>query len=856
MVGSLRGRSDTRMTKRLIYCLLSAGLLLIGAITAITYPSAATAQSRNMCVRLSSGQVVTVQVPLGIAPPGTPVDASECLPAQAPQIQGPPPAAPNTNPPPASAAPAPKPGTGKPGGAKKPSVGTTPKDKAQANSKAEAKAKSRKAKGQADVQTQADLKAGGNKGKKGKKPATALRNRDGSPTASNPGYVDALPGPLTTSGVPNFIINKFKVPIFLLPIYQAAGIQYGVRWEVLAAINEIETDYGRNLNVSSAGALGWMQFIPSTWKMYGVDANRDGKKDPFNPVDAIFAAARYLKAAGYEKDARGAVFAYNHAGWYVDSVMLRAKLIAGVPADLIGSLTGLTEGRFPVAARARYADDLQEAEATKRVKRGQNAANIVESDASRSEISIFAKQGSPVVSTNDGQIKKIGVSKTLGRYITLQDVYGNLNTYAGLGSTAKYYPVPKADAAAASDPKRSARALKANGDKSDPKPRKAASAGRQPSKDGAGDTKKPTKAPASAVKGKRRVAVAREPRPAASVPVKQRLFAHPDLPQARAAGGTDQILAQQTSKGKGFETYKNYFSRPFGANAKDVRLTRLKVGSQVIGGTVLGRIGRPEQGKGSHLRFSIRPAGKGAPTIDPKPILDGWKLLEATAVYRASGRNALYGDDGASGLSIGQVLLLPKPLLEKKVLADPEVDIYPGGRDDIKSGQINRRVLATLEFLGRSGLRPTVSSLRGNHGLMTASGNISEHSSGNAVDISKINGIPIAGHQDPGGITEQAVRRLMRLQGTTQPHQIISLLKLGANTLALSDHADHIHVGFRPLYGDNSKLGQQALAVLKPGQWSDLLKRLRTIDNPVVTATPSKYSIPAGKRGSDAHRGD
>ena len=102
--------------------------------------------------------------------------------------------------------------------------------------------------------------------------------------------------------MPNFFIDSFRIPPFLLPIYQAAGIQYGVRWEVLAAINEIETDYGRNLNVSSAGALGWMQFMPATWQAYGVDANQDGKRDPFNPVDAIFAAARYLKAAGAEQD--------------------------------------------------------------------------------------------------------------------------------------------------------------------------------------------------------------------------------------------------------------------------------------------------------------------------------------------------------------------------------------------------------------------------------------------------------------------------------------------------------------------------------------------------------------------------
>ena len=95
---------------------------------------------------------------------------------------------------------------------------------------------------------------------------------------------------------------------------------------------------------------------------------RRRRKDPYNPVDAIFAAARYLKAAGGDKDIRKAIFAYNHANWYVDSVMLRAKLIGGLPDDLVGSITGLTEGRFPVAARATYADDLDRArDALKRV---------------------------------------------------------------------------------------------------------------------------------------------------------------------------------------------------------------------------------------------------------------------------------------------------------------------------------------------------------------------------------------------------------------------------------------------------------------------------------------------------------
>ena len=162
---------------------------------------------------------------------------------------------------------------------------------------------------------------------------------------------------------------------------------------------------------------------------------------------------------------RAAIWAYNHADWYVDSVLLRARLIAGVPADLIGSLTGLTEGRFPVVARARYADDIAERQLIKRVKAGENAANVIESDDSRRSIDIFADKGSPVVAVNDGVIKAIGRNKKLGHHVVLQDVYGNRYTYAHLGEVSRLYPVPKNDTAP--DPNRTASAMIAN---SDPQP--------------------------------------------------------------------------------------------------------------------------------------------------------------------------------------------------------------------------------------------------------------------------------------------------------------------------------------------------------------------------------------------------
>ena len=143
---------------------------------------------------------------------------------------------------------------------------------------------------------------------------------------------------------------------------------------------------------------------------------------------------------------------------------------------------------------------------------------------------------------------------------------------------------------------------------------------------------------------------------------------------------------------------------------------------------------------------------------------------------------------------------MSKETLQRRVLNDPRIEIYECGRQDIRAGAIDRRVLATLEFLAASGLKPTVSSLKCGHGYLTASGNVSEHSSGNAVDIAAINGIPILGHQGPGSITDITVRRLLTLQGTMKPHQIISLMTFqGAdNTIALPDHADHIHVGFAP----------------------------------------------------------
>jgi cell wall-associated NlpC family hydrolase len=117
-------------------------------------------------------------------------------------------------------------------------------------------------------------------------------------------------------------------PKFLIPIYKAAGHRYHVPWQLLAAINWIETDYGRNLSTSTAGAIGWMQFMPGTWLEYAVSAKGNQLvANPWNPRDAIFTAARYLAANGAPKHIRKAIFAYNHADWYVKEVLAQTEAI-------------------------------------------------------------------------------------------------------------------------------------------------------------------------------------------------------------------------------------------------------------------------------------------------------------------------------------------------------------------------------------------------------------------------------------------------------------------------------------------------------------------------------------------------
>jgi hypothetical protein len=158
---------------------------------------------------------------------------------------------------------------------------------------------------------------------------------------------------------------------------------------------------------------------------------------------------------------------------------------------------------------------------------------------------------------------------------------------------------------------------------------------------------------------------------------------------------------------------------------------------------------------------------------------------------------ALARYDRAIGLdALVNGLEASKAALASRILADPNVSIYQGGRNDIVANKIDVRVLAMIAYLRESFGSVTVSCLLSGHRLYARPGVVSAHIYGRAADISAVGGVPIQGHQQPGGITERTVREILLLPQEVMPRQVISLLGLGGPSFPLADHYNHIHIGY------------------------------------------------------------
>ncbi len=634
---------------------------------------------------------------------------------------------------------------------------------------------------------------------------TAIQPRAGHKAAAPSALTPALPMALRGSiaGVPSFFIENFEIPPFLLPIFQAAGAAYGIPWQALAAINEVETDYGRDLSISSAGAEGWMQFLPSSWAEYGVDANGDGYKDPYNPADAIFAAARYLRAAGGDGSIRDAVFSYNHSQAYVSSVMLRAQLLGGTPSELLGAITGLTEARFPVYAAAHFADGFP----TVRTRKGGSRTLV--------GTTIYAPAGSPVIASQDGEVEQVGDSATLGHFVRLRDAYGNQYTYARLGSLQRVYPViePRVDSKVSAGVKAAPRESAPSG------PATAGEQPRSPVSEGAAISGLALGAAAS-------LESAPSQTPAPASPPAQPLTPQTVAPHVQA----------------------------FREGSNEVYLHALRPGVQVIAGTVLGHVASTGGSEEPHIVFQIRPAGPDAPLIDPKPVLDGWVALENSSVFHAKGENPFL----ATSPTVGQVLLESKQQLEPQVLRDAGIHLTRCAREDVRSGRVDKRVLAALEYLSVSGLKPAVAGMPCPPSTPAAlASNTNAGSAIDAISITAVGGVPVAGHESAGSAADTAVRRLLMLQGLARPKRIVSQMRYPATSVAVTTTGatDAIRVVFAAPRTGLARVAGLYASALSPEQWNRLIARLGQIPDPAVASKPSSAAIPVktGKGSGGNH---
>ena len=179
--------------------------------------------------------------------------------------------------------------------------------------------------------------------------------------------------------------------------------------------------------------------------------------------------------------------------------------------------------------------------------------------------------------------------------------------------------------------------------------------------------------------------------------------------------------------------------------------------------------------------------------------VDAWKGALALSgrtgfADRAAAFADLYRFAGLETLVTGYAAA--KERLAQKLLSQEGVLIYGGGRTDIHVGRIDVRVIVLIGYLAERHGSVTVSSLFSGHRKFARPGVISAHTYWHAVDVAAVGGTPIAGHQQPGGLTEAAVRSVLLLPGELQPRQVISLLGLGGPSFPMRDHGDHIHIGY------------------------------------------------------------
>lgn len=220
------------------------------------------------------------------------------------------------------------------------------------------------------------------------------------------------------SGAPTGVALA-EIPADHLPIFLKAQEKHGVSWAVLAAIAKVESDFGKNMGPSSAGAIGYMQFLPSTWEEYKQDGDGDGVRDPYNPWDAVFTAAYYLKKNGFDSDPEGAIFKYNHAWWYVRKVLAQAAAYSSM-------MLPAANGVWPLPPECR----------TVTSPFGVRLHPVLGRHVFHEGVDIACPEGTPVYAALGGRVSHVGWDGGFGLYVVINHPGSVRTMYAHLSSAS------------------------------------------------------------------------------------------------------------------------------------------------------------------------------------------------------------------------------------------------------------------------------------------------------------------------------------------------------------------------------------------------------------------------------------
>jgi hypothetical protein len=506
--------------------------------------------------------------------------------------------------------------------------------------------------------------------------------------------------------------------------------------------------------------------------------------------------------------------------------MLRAELLSGEPSALLDSVSQLAEGDFPIQLgdRASYGPAASSHAAARAAVAGAApapaAVGAATAGARSPATDIYAASGAAAVAVQDGTIVAIGRNRELGRYVVLRSAFGDRFTYGNLASVSAWYPAPKPPRRNAALLSTSTPAALAPG----PRPTAPATAGSQSSS-----------ATPSGVLFRRERAAAASARSTPTVATIN-LRSRPTVATLfTPLAVLERAVRRATLQPPRRSLLARYFTGAFGLRASQLELKRLRVGSHVLAGTILGRLAHAAGTHRPHLIFKLRPAGIAEAAINPRPFLDAWSQLETLELRRDSFDTPFYGPN-LHATSVGTVLLASQLDIERIVLADTRVTLPACERAAIAAGNVDRRVLASLEVLVLHGIDPTVS------GAWCATGSHRQTSAAilktpNAIALSALDG------KSAAAAASFAAKALAGLRGSARP------------TLREQTVAGQLVISFAPA-GTPEALAAAASYTagfaLSSTRWSQLDSRLVAIPEPRVPTAISTAALRAAVHGATA----